>query len=59
MKTGERVVTPYGTGTFVKYEGNEGVLVNRCLVRVDVLPPSLKKMQDKFGGLYFFKEELA
>ncbi len=53
MKTGDKVNTPLGIGEIIGIESQW-----RYCVKLESCPDNLIAVQNKLGGLYFWKSEL-
>ena len=57
MKTGTRVLTEFGLGKIIYNKTNSDIIKRWC-VKLDNCPQNLLYLQQKQGGLYFWKSEI-
>ena len=58
MKTGDKVITPYGTGEILTQEFSKGSLSNRYLVKLDNCVDDIMEIHRQNGGVYFWGKEI-
>ena len=54
----DKVTTIFGPGKVLYQEGDTGVKAHRYCVELETVPPRLKNLHDKYGGVFCFDNEI-
>jgi len=55
---GQLVDTEFGKGKILFQEGENGYLSHRYCVELEIIPPGLKRLHTKFGGVFLLDKNM-